>query len=237
MEYVNLIDRMISSVNCNSGGYDKLFLMRPNSSRQYTCSRVFDILKQQGFVKINPAEYSLKEQIVFFHNAKEIVVEESSMSHNLIFCKPETKVYILRKANSVNEYQMTINSMRNLDVCYVDCNFSVYIPDRYMAAGPFFLYANKLFCDAFRVEYKGFPYGEFRSYLRSGFYFTADVNSYYKTIKWDDEYVLLFTKELEYSRKQYEQKYEWIMKIPFVKSSLLMRIRRWIVKNKMRKIM
>lgn len=212
-------------------------MIRPNQSRQFFCKEIFKILETKGYAYVDPLRYSLKQQIAIYNNAREIVVEESSMAHNTIFCREGTKVIILRKCEEINEYQSAINQMRNLDVTYVDCHLSVLTNPVIPSGGPFFCYANELFCRCFGVEYKGFPYREFRKWLNYHNWFTEDPQTYANRLQWDVEYAEIFAKELLNSRMKIEKKMEWVKHLPFIPKSIRERGFTWLVKKYMRGLM
>ena len=162
-EYNSLINQLITRCEHISTPR-KFYLIRENSNRQICSNEIRMILEKTGFECIFPERYSVPYQISLFHNAKCIVSEESSLSHNFIFCKPYTRVIILRKANTINIYQALINTMRNLNVTYIDCHLSIGLNQRHR--GPFFLYANENFCNYFRQNKRQFPYIEFNEYIQ-----------------------------------------------------------------------
>ncbi len=162
-EYVSLIDSIIRK--CASiESPQKILFIREDSNRQISSKKIIEILETKGFIHIYPERYSVPTQISFIQNAEVIVAEESSLSHNFVFCKDGAKVIILRKANTINIYQALINKLRKLDVAYIDCHLSVY--NKLQHRGPFFLYANERFCNYFECDVPPFPYGEFLSYLK-----------------------------------------------------------------------
>lgn len=185
-EYVNLIDEVIRRSGCSSiPSPQKIFLIKKNSMRQVCSKDIICILNRLGYVIIHPEKLSVSSQICIFRNAEIIVSEESSLSHNLIFCREGSKVIILRKANTINIYQALINKIRNLDVTYIDCHLSLlaHHPQR----GPFFLYANEYFCNFFKQEQRTFPYKDFYLYLRNAcgtdiLKRSHDIDTNYKTI-------------------------------------------------------
>jgi len=233
-----LIDYIVKQVvNLPSDVPDKIVMLRPNQSRQYFCNGIIKVLKAKGYSFVDPLNYSLTQQIAICQKAREIVVEESSMAHNTVFCQNGTKVIILRKCNAVNEYQATISQMRNLDVTYIDCHLSVLTRSVLPTEGPFFCYANEEFCQCFNVEYKGFPYKDFHKWLSYHDYFTEDAHSYADRLRWDVEYAEIFARELTHSRKKIDKKLEWVKHLPFVPSSIRKRGFTWLVKKYMRGLM
>ena len=163
-EYVSLINKVLNH-RSKIPLPKKIFLVKKNSRRQICSEDVYKIITKHGYVMIHPDELSVPDQLSLFQNAESIISEESSLSHNFIFCRDGTKVVILRKANTINIYQALINQLRKLDVAYIDCHLSIMIKQRHR--GPFFLYANKNFCEYFQEIEKTFPHEEFVLYLKN----------------------------------------------------------------------
>lgn len=229
-EYVKTVEDIINK-NTSCLKIDKIFVIRKNESRQYACKTIKKILISRGFKEFVPNEHTLSEQISVFNNASEIVCEESSASHNFIFCKSGTKVTILRKCNHVNEYQAMINSLKNLDVTYIDCHLSVIANDKLPTAGPFFLYANLPFCNAFNVKYAGFPFNEFKKHLNYFLYHQSCNHNFPNVFTWDKNYVSIFTKDLEFYRHKLEKMISVINYIPFVNDNFKKRIETALLKR------
>lgn len=169
-DYISIIDKVIGRClaisRCSISSLPKkIFLIKENSKRQICNNEIILTLEKQGYISIHPEKLSVQSQISLMQNADTIVSEESSLSHNFIFCKEGTKVVILRKANTINKYQALINLLKNLNVVYIDCHLSVY--NKQQHRGPFFLYANKNFCKYFQRETPPFPYEDFLSYLKN----------------------------------------------------------------------
>lgn len=183
-EYVSLIDH-ICRLGSKKSFPRKIFLMRKNSSRQICSSSLSQLVIDSGYHRVFPEELSVSDQISLFQHAESIVSEESSLSHNFVFCKEGTKVIILRKGNTVNVYQALINQLRHLDVIYIDCHLSICVNQRHR--GPFFIYANNYICSYFNHMTPPFPYDEFATYIENELGKNVwnnihNIDSYYKGI-------------------------------------------------------
>jgi len=240
-EFISLVDYIVNQANAKMDipidFPEKIYMIRKNQGRQYFCKEIMNVLKAKGYSYIDPLNYPLSQQISLFHHAKEVVVEESSLAHNAIFCQEGTKLIILRKCNVINEYQTAINSMRNLDVSYIDCHLSVLTRDILPSEGPFFCYANDLFCKYFNMKYLGFPYKEFRKWLNYHNYYVEDIQTRACRLQWCAEYAEVFAKELSNTRTNIERKLEWIRHLPLIPSSFCERVFLWLVKKYMRSLM
>lgn len=231
-EYLKLIDSIISRCNSCIKTYEKLYLARRCKDRRtWTSHKLEVILKRKGYHKLYMEDYCLDDQISFMQNAKEIVAPVDSCAHNTIFCKPGTKVFLLRKNFSNNEYQELINSVRSLDIRYVDCHLSIrnYLSQQY--TGPFFLYANDDFCQCFGVKTPPFPINEFKKYCNH-FLYDADLERF----RVGDKYLSILISEIHRQQKYYEDKYAFIRHIPGIPSSIKERIYLKIVKTMTRRV-
>lgn len=75
---------------------------------------------------------------------KSFATTEGSCSHNALFMKPGSELIVVRKIDSCNGYQHPINSMKELNVTYIDASLTHFPSDRKKPwAGPFFIYLNK----------------------------------------------------------------------------------------------
>lgn len=122
---------------------DKIYLSRTSlkSWRDYGENAVEKVFRENGYSIIHPEELSFENQISLYRNTKEIVASEGSISHMFLFCKPHTKVVILKKANYINNYQMMINAFANIDAIFVDANHTVNFVNSWV--GPFYMAVTK----------------------------------------------------------------------------------------------
>lgn len=124
--------------------YDKIYLTR----LKWKCGGTFgerqiaDYLRAQGFKVISPEKLSIAQQIVLLNNASQVVATECSLSHQMLFCRPKTICYVLRKNLHLNKYSLFINEMRQLKAHYVDCSLSLFLPSDRWWEEPHFVYAN-----------------------------------------------------------------------------------------------
>ena len=73
----------------------KIYVTREDSSYRKIINEadIVPILISKGYKVINPQLYSIDEQIKIFSQADKIIAPHGSNLSNIIFCKPETKVY------------------------------------------------------------------------------------------------------------------------------------------------
>lgn len=122
--------------------FDKIYLTRTslkdNGVRDFGESSIEKIFKDKGYEIISPEKYGIYAQIYMIMNCRVLAVTEGSISHNAIFCKENTELILLLKANYINGYQPTINHLAELNVTYIDIHRTPYNHTPW--AGPFFMF-------------------------------------------------------------------------------------------------
>lgn len=152
--------------------YDKIYLSRTSlkSHIEYGEKYIEKVFETAGFKIIHPQNYTLEEQLSLYESCKYFAALEGSGAHNSIFCKQGTNVYILRKSDFINSYQIAIDKIANTHTVYIDSNFSVMNSKSKPWTGPFFLYVNKclslFFMNEFNLKIKRyFPLLLFLKYI------------------------------------------------------------------------
>lgn len=144
-EYADIIARIENNVinenNENFKKYKKIYLTRTQLefNKDFGESIVEQEFRKNGFKIISPEKYSVTQQISFMLNADVVVATEGSISHNVIFCRPQTNIVILRKSNYANGYTLVINECKNLNVTYIDANHTINLKNSPKWGGPFYL--------------------------------------------------------------------------------------------------
>ncbi len=101
----------------------KIFIDRRESHYNH-CQIVNDeeikiYLKKKGFDIFKIGELSFFEQIYLFQNANIIIGAHGAAFANLIFCKPNTKVFDIIPKNHPNTVDETIAKFKNLDFKFI----------------------------------------------------------------------------------------------------------------------
>lgn len=78
-----------------------------------------------------------------YGHCKYFAATEGSISHNAIFCRPQTNVTIIRRSNLINRHQIAVNEIADLDVTYVDAHKSICLNEASPYSGPFYICLNK----------------------------------------------------------------------------------------------
>lgn len=166
-DYVITINHIISQCVIPPKTDKMLFLSEPSSRRNCGIQQLEMLAKKKGYRVLHPKDLSVQEQISFLQGAEDVITFESSVGHNILFCKPNTRITILRKANYANTYQSVINKIRDFDVRIIDVHLSLMNNERFPYAGPFFVYANSLFCRFLNIPKQPFPWSLLKDYIRS----------------------------------------------------------------------
>lgn len=150
-EYVEIINRII---NCYSQTYnfkveeqyEKVYFSRRKifqNGRDWGENNIERIFRNLGYKIMYPEKLSFFKQIHILRNCSHFATTEGSISHTTIFCKPHTKIELIRKCNRLNFHQLMINEAAQLDVTYIDANKSVIVDESMPLNGPFYLCITK----------------------------------------------------------------------------------------------
>lgn len=228
LEYLRTIDIIVANCACKKQKIEKVFLSEPSSKRNWGVSQIEKIARKVGYYVIHPANFSLQEQISLLQGAKDVMVFDSSVGHNVVFCKPGTRVTVLRKANYVNLYQTLINGMRDCEVRIVDVHLSLMNNERFPYAGPFFLYANDNLCNCLNIPRPSFPWALFKGYLRYCLY--DDYQNLLVKLRIPDGYYSLLAQEVDAERSDCYNKVSFYCKCLPLPNGLKQKIVNKIVK-------
>lgn len=100
----------------------KLYFSRTriaNSSREMGEKSLERVFRKLGYAIVYPEKLSLDEQFRLLTHCSDFVSTEGSISHSVVFCRPGTRVTILKKSDYTNGYQSVLNEIAHLDVTYV----------------------------------------------------------------------------------------------------------------------
>lgn len=153
--------------------FQKVYLSRRHliGHSEYGEKGIEHVFKRLGYTIVHPEEMSLEDQIAMFQSSHSVVSTSGSLAHNTIFCKPHTEVVILRKMHAVFDYQLVINSLKELNVTYIDCHLSCFVNEE-PNAGPFFIYINNNLVRFINDRYgkkihNNFSWNHYSRYLRA----------------------------------------------------------------------
>lgn len=137
-----LIDCIKANIPNEGQTYDKIYFTRtgiPNIWREYGERKIEKVFKQRGYQVISPEKLSVTEQIRLMMYCTHFASTEGSCAHNTLFCRPNTEVAILRKADYANSYQLMINKLAQLNITYIDIHHSSRADKLQPWHGPFYM--------------------------------------------------------------------------------------------------
>lgn len=143
----DVIHTIQKNISCKQSFGEKLYFTRTGIKQSWrrdwgekSIERVFHSL---GYQIIRPETLSIDQQISAILNCTHFASTEGSVAHNSIFCKPGTKVILIKKCDIFNPWQLAINDMSELDVTYVDAHKSVQTNRQFPMVGPFYMCITK----------------------------------------------------------------------------------------------
>ncbi|MBE5790338.1 MAG: glycosyltransferase family 61 protein [Clostridiales bacterium] len=205
-EYVYMIDkvRAYGEAHFRPGGNSKVYY----SHRKYCGWRglgerkIERFFEKLGYSIVFPEEHTFNEQLNILLNCTEFASTCGSASHNCVFLRDHTKVYIIPRAFHIPKYQLALDQVHELDITYVDSTLSMYVHPDHPWIGPFYYIVSKNLQKCFRLSVE---YSEratvFKIYRLLAFAInkTAKPEEYYNTVR--EEYLpgFPFDKKLKYS--------------------------------------
>lgn len=151
--------------------YPKVYFSRSQFKRGKTDigeRRIEDIFRYLNYKIIYPEKLSFAEQVTLLQNCTHFASTEGSTSHNTFFCRPQTEVCIIRKADYINEYQIMINDLCDLRVTYIKSHLSILVDKNKPWNGPFFLYVSNELCQFANIPiaFNNFSLRQFKKYVQ-----------------------------------------------------------------------
>ena len=103
----------------------KIFLSRKNGTRRpYNEADVWEVLKEFGYISVNTASMSIREQADLFSKADYIVSASGAALTNMIFCRPGTKILVLYSLRNCSNLFSSLAANLGLDL-----QFYIGIPE------------------------------------------------------------------------------------------------------------
>lgn len=148
LEYLNMFEIIASRIE-STLSYEKVYFTRNKFRKaiktEFGEDEIETAFNKAGFVSVSPEKCSLDDQIAMIRNCRFFAGVSGTITHNLLFAKEEQKAIIINKTYIVNVMQFDINTIKKLDVTYVDA-FSSPFPVS-LGVGPFMLECNTYFCN------------------------------------------------------------------------------------------
>lgn len=121
LETINYLRHNLLTYKSNSKFSHRLFISRSKASRrrQFNEDDVFEELRKYYFEKVHPEDYSIRDQIAMFNNAKIIIGGSGAAFTNILFCKPKCKILILSNSKIPFSGFSTIANHIGIEMCYL----------------------------------------------------------------------------------------------------------------------
>ena len=139
--YLDLFEKVARNAKQIGIEYDKVYFARTAYKaaidKEIGEESLVNLFKTNGYTIVFPEHLSLDEQIEVIRNSSIIAGITGSVTHNMLFAKPEQKLILLNKTYIKNVVQSDVNILRQLNTTYIDC-FKAYLPVT-MGFGPFLI--------------------------------------------------------------------------------------------------
>ncbi|MBQ0058251.1 MAG: glycosyltransferase family 61 protein [Bacteroidales bacterium] len=144
-EFGDIIATIKNNVTKTAGALypEKIYFTRskiPNNQwREMGEECIEKVFAKMGYSIISPEKLELETQLNLLMHCKEFAATEGSVSHGAVFCKPGTKVIIIRKVDQTNHCQLVLNQVAGVDVTYINAHRSVQATADRPNWGPFYM--------------------------------------------------------------------------------------------------
>lgn len=100
-----------------------------------------NFFEKNGYCILAAEKLSLSEMIHYVRNAKTVAAISGTLMHNILFGYRGQCLQIFERCVVNNDWQVSVNRIMELNVCYVDANIPIYtVP----TSGPFLIAYNEL---------------------------------------------------------------------------------------------
>ena len=135
------------SVHYNNFSGNNIFLTRSSFKKarrfEFGMDMLDDYFLKNGFEVMCPEKMNLAELIWLLNNAKVCACVSGTVPHNMLFAPDGMSLIIIEKTPRWNEFQAKVNVVRDLNVTYIDANYSLY--PVIVGSGPFiYAFNNRL---------------------------------------------------------------------------------------------
>lgn len=147
-EYSRIFDTIITNADIKLHNTDNIYCSRAKLKdtirKEYGCENLIEkTFNDNNYKSVYMEKLSLREQIKTLNSAKNIVLTNGSLAHNLLFVRNNANVIILNKTYRCNTHQFLINEISNAKAIFVDVYISP-MPVLY-GYGPFIIAMTKEF--------------------------------------------------------------------------------------------
>lgn len=159
-EYAQMIGiiRRYAEENLVPAGDKKLYFTY-KSYTDFRCigeGRLEKFFSLLGYRVVAPEKYSFAEQLSMLLGCEEFASTVGSLSHNSIFLREGTKVFLIPRTGFISEYQLALDQVQKLDITYIDSSLSLYVKPKRWWEGPFYYIVSRQLrgCFGLKGRYK-----------------------------------------------------------------------------------
>lgn len=91
---------------------------------------VYSFFRNNGYTILFPEKISLVEMIWYLHNCESVAYLSGTLQHNMLFAPKNRKVIAVERRSMLSVAQTDIDIMKQLDVVYVNMQYSILPGDR-----------------------------------------------------------------------------------------------------------
>lgn len=179
-KYVDIFNTVAKNITvnpqwaCPKKIYFSRSLLPQNKHFEFGFEALDNFFDKNGYTILYPEKIPLQEFIHYIRNAKTIATVSGSLPHNMMFANDGQTLQLIERCVVNNDYQVHINTMRQLNATYIDANIPLYTVSM---AGPFILGYNSNL-ERFATDHGYFPPD--KKYSTSAYYKSLFVK-YVKT--------------------------------------------------------
>ena len=130
-EYIEIIDaaRVFTLANTEPAHAKKIYFSHAkfkNISITFAEERLEEYFASKEYEIIYPEKLSLDEQLNALVHCDSFASTIGSCSHNMIFCRDNTEIILIPRANYFTGYQLAVDQVHPQNIHYIDSSFSIF---------------------------------------------------------------------------------------------------------------
>ncbi len=128
-EYIDTVEQIRSFALKNYAPLSQKNFYFFHGRNQIGEERIAEYFKSKNYDVIRPEVLPLEEQLNILANCENFASSLGSVAHNTLFVKDNSNALFFPRVpleKNLNDYQNTINQIRNLNVAYVDISLSIF---------------------------------------------------------------------------------------------------------------
>jgi len=146
-QHLDLLDTVAGNVVVDPAWkpLKKIFFTRSNFAKdngyEFGLDFIDHFYEKNGYAVLAPEKLPLSQTIYYIRNAADIASISGSTPHNMLFARTGQGLTMVERLVMNDDFQISINRIRQLDVTHLDANFHLYSVDW---CGPYILGCNHI---------------------------------------------------------------------------------------------